>query len=182
MAKATAIPTAQGSPSTPVIIPIGITMGPSSAVVPASDIKLVINPDSPDIPTQRPKPELMPTVLRISRKLLANHKAAPLSLRRAPKVKAPQYMNHASQDIPPKIFFQSVVRNKTGIKSAKSEGPPRPSSSPPTIQRNRIRRSIPNVTYSAYVILPIFLVSSLMAARPGVRSLVLIFLPNSNNM
>ena len=46
------------------------------------------------------------------------------------------------------IFFQSVVLNTTGTRSAKSEGPPSPRPWPPKIHSNRIRRSIAQVTYS----------------------------------
>ena len=91
-------------------------------------------------------------------------------------------MNHASHDMPSSIFFHGVVLATTGINRANSEGPPSPSSSPPTIQRIRINANMPKVTYSGYVILPIFLVSSFIAFKPGVRSLVFIFLPNTPSM
>ena len=149
VAKAVARPTAHGSPATPVITPIGIAIGPSNAVVPASDIKFVIRPEKKLIPTHNPRPLPRPNFVRLSKNICANHKAAPDSFKRAPRVRAPQYINHASQDMPPNIFLQSETLKRTGIRSASKAGPPRPSPCPPNIHRTSIRSIMPKVTFSA---------------------------------
>src|SRR6056297_1565767 len=182
VAKATAMPEAQGSAATPDMMPMGMTIGPSRAVVPASDIKLVISPENEDSPTHRPKPWLMPAWLKMPITLWASHTAAPDSLRRAPMVRAPQYMNQASQEIPFNILCQSVVPKITGTRRASRAGPPRPRVPEAKTHKSRISTSMPKVTYSAYFILPILRFSSVIAVSPGVRSLFLILRANKSSM